>query len=290
MRRIKNERTDRFKQRLGRRKRLRYITILPSLVTIINCLCGFASIVFASNGQFSIAGYMIILAMIADAMDGRLARKVDGVSSFGVQLDSLCDVISFGVAPAFLMLKVLQPPELTLESSLLHIDNLIGRFIWVAAAAYTCCAVIRLARFNVENPDEKSDHSRFVGLPSPAAAGVIVSLILLQTHIRQSTIPGLIIIKSLPFIAFGVAILMVSRVPYPHILNQFLIGKKPLANFIGILLLLVFVIWFLQIALVVIFCGFAADSFFRWLYYRLRVRHKLVIAGQQDSQEQLKPL
>ncbi len=282
MRKLKKEKTYKNQPRAGRKQKLNYIAILPSLVTVINCLCGFAAIVFASNREFVTAGYMVILAMLADAMDGRLARKVESVSSFGVQFDSLCDVISFGVAPAFLMLKVIES-ELKLEASGLPIGNFIQRFIWVAAAAYTCCAVIRLARFNVENPDSTADHLSFVGLPSPAAAGVLVSLILFQqTYLGKSPLPNLIVIKTLPYIALGVAMLMVSRVHYPHVLNQHLRGRKPFAHFIQMLLLLVFLVRFPHIAMVAIFCGFAMDGLVRWLYHSLQVERRLAKPKTQD--------
>ena len=106
-----------------RRPRLKHISILPSLITILNGVCGFTAILLASKGAeqaiaevpvdsqkayFAMSGYMILLAMIADMLDGRLARRVEGTSSFGGQLDSLCDVISFGAAPVFLMLKIVE--------------------------------------------------------------------------------------------------------------------------------------------------------------------------------------
>ncbi|MHC4739962.1 MAG: CDP-alcohol phosphatidyltransferase family protein, partial [Planctomycetota bacterium] len=94
-----------------RKQRLKSITVLPSLITILNGVAGFAAIAFAakaSKDAFAMAGYMVLLAMIADVLDGRLARISKSTSSFGGQLDSLCDIISFGVAPAFLMLKVLE--------------------------------------------------------------------------------------------------------------------------------------------------------------------------------------
>jgi CDP-diacylglycerol--serine O-phosphatidyltransferase len=122
--RLRTEASKESFLRRMRRQRLKYITILPSLVTIINGACGFAAISFTSQalvsatGQFSyhrlvvpyfaMAGYMILLAMVADMLDGRLARMSQSTSSFGGQLDSLCDVVSFGVAPAFLMLKILE--------------------------------------------------------------------------------------------------------------------------------------------------------------------------------------
>ena len=161
----------------------------PSLITLLNGICGFAAIVFASKGvehmsvrqinlsYFAWSGYMIFFAMIADMLDGRVARISKTTSSFGGQLDSLCDAISFGVAPAFLMLKVLDHkldetvgPEFTFE-------GFVYRFVWLAAAAYMACATIRLARFNVENEEDETAHMSFVGLPTPAAAGVLASLI-----------------------------------------------------------------------------------------------------------------
>jgi len=277
-----------------RRQRLKYITILPSLITILNAVFGFTAIIFASKGSaalsadskipfftfgsttyFAMSGYMILVAMIADMLDGRLARRVKSTSSFGGQLDSLCDIISFGVAPAFLMLNVL---ENELASIGLADETFLQRFIWLSAATYISCAAIRLARFNVENEEDESAHMSFMGLPTPAAAGVIVSLVIFH----QETIPTVAIIYALPFFALGISILMVGRIRYPHILNQYLRGKKPFEYLIRVLLLLAFAWWNIQVAMVVIFCGFAANSFVKWLYFRVpisrfiaKLRHKV---------------
>ncbi len=280
---------SRFKNKVGRKKFLRgvrhqplkYITILPSLVTILNAVFGFAAIVFAAEGAtvstglhsplhhipfltfgpttyFAISGYMVLFAMIADMLDGQLARRVKGTSSFGGQLDSLCDIISFGVAPAFLMLKIL---ESELRAVGFADESFLRRFIWMTAAAYISCAAIRLARFNVENEEDESAHMSFLGLPTPAAAGVIVSLVIFH----EETFRTLAIICALPFLALGMSILMVSRIPYPHVVNQYIRGRKPFGHLIRALLLLVFLYWYLQTALVLIFCGFAASSFAKWL-------------------------
>jgi CDP-diacylglycerol--serine O-phosphatidyltransferase len=221
------------------------------------------------------SGYMVLLAMIADMLDGHLARKVKSTSSFGGQLDSLCDVISFGAAPAFLMLKVL---ECKLELVAFAGDSSLQRFIWLAAAAYISCAAIRLARFNVENEEDESAHMSFMGLPTPAAAGVIVSLVIFH----QETLPTLnVILYVLPFLALGIAILMVSRIRYPHIPNQYLRGKKPFGHFIRVLLLLAFLAWNRQVAFVLIFCGFAASSFVKWLYLRIPISRSLAKWGSE---------
>ncbi len=274
---------------------MKYITILPSLITILNGVCGFTAIILASKGAeqaiagvpqdeqksyFAISGYMILLAMIADMLDGRLARKVKSTSSFGGQLDSLCDVISFGAAPVFLMLKIV---ELKLELMNSAGDNALQRFIWLAAAAYLSCAVIRLARFNVENEEDESAHMSFMGLPTPAAAGVIVSLVILHQQILRSYEQPIPLVNSviyvLPFLALGLAILMVSRIRYPHVLNQYLRGKKPFAHFIRVLLLLAFLAWQTEVALVLIFCGFAASSLIRWIYLRVTASSLLARFG-----------
>jgi CDP-diacylglycerol--serine O-phosphatidyltransferase len=283
---LKPESAKKRLMRRVRKQRLKTITILPSLVTILNGIFGFAAIVVTSKGQFSLAGYFILLAMIADMLDGRLARMSQNTSSFGGQLDSLCDVISFGVAPAFLMLNVMES-ELTKWTNYSD-ESFIQRFIWVTAAAYLCCAAIRLARFNVENEEDTSAHMNFVGLPTPAAAGVVVSMIIFQQkHMDVLSVLSVLIIFALPFVALGTAMLMVSRIRYPHVLNQYLMGKKPFAHLIRILLLLAFVIWNLQAALMLIFCGFALSSFGKWLYTRMTIvrSNPKLIAEIEQNQE-----
>ncbi len=293
MPKLKTEAAKESLLRRVRKQRLKYITILPSLITILNGVCGFTAIVFASKGAsaavllredvggmgqssyFAMSGYMILLAMIADMLDGRVARRVKSTSSFGGQLDSLCDIVSFGVAPAFLMLKVLE------ELAGFADGNFLQRFIWLVAAAYICCAAIRLARFNVENEEDESAHMSFMGLPTPAAAGVIVSLIIFH----QETLPTVnTIIYALPFISLGVSVLMVSRIRYPHILNQYIRGKKPFAHLIRVLLLLGLIIWNRQTAMVLIFCGFAASSFVKWFYYKV-IRKRSYAASIEISEQ-----
>ncbi|MHC4843336.1 MAG: CDP-alcohol phosphatidyltransferase family protein [Planctomycetota bacterium] len=273
-----------------RKQRLKNITVLPSLVTLMNGACGFAAIVFAAKAgsgstvpyqnlpasYFSLAGYMILLAMVADMLDGRLARISQSTSSFGGQLDSLCDMISFGVAPAFLMLKIL---EYKINfTGVTAVETLIERLIWLTAAAYICCAAIRLARFNVENEEDESAHMSFVGLPSPAAAGVIASIVIFH----QDTLGELlnessafyifcesILIYALPLWSLGMAVLMVSRIRYSHVINQYTKGKKTFAHLIVILVFLVLAIWILQTSLLLIFSTFAASGFTRWLYNKV---------------------
>jgi CDP-diacylglycerol---serine O-phosphatidyltransferase len=285
----KNRARNRFLKQAKKRP-VKYITVLPSLVTILNGVCGFAAIVFASSDDpvgskeispYTIAAYLVFIAMIADMLDGRLARMSQTTSSFGGQLDSLCDVISFGVAPAFVMLRLLASK---LSAAQITNDSFIVRFIWLSALAYVTCAVIRLARFNVENVESESDHMRFTGLPSPAAAGAVMSLIMLH----QETLPGFrIILVVLPFVALGVAVLMVSRVQYEHVLNYYLKGKKPFGYLIKTLLALGLVIVVkLPAALALCFCAFVLSSLIQTVYHRLAVRKGM---AQVHSQENAKP-
>jgi len=278
---------DSLLRRVGK-QRLNYIAILPSLITILNGLCGFASIVFASEGRFTWACYMLLLAMIADMLDGRVARMSKSTSSFGGQLDSLCDILSFGLAPAFLMVKILDH-KFTISAELsITAESFLHRFVWLAAAVYVSCAAIRLARFNVENEEDESAHMSFIGLPTPAAAGVIVSLVLFH----QKTLIQLLltspnntvyvicentVIYIMPFLIFGTAVLMVSRIRYPHILNQYIKGKKPFAHLIRALLAIGLIIWNMQTALVLIFCGFAASGFVKWLFLRISRSNNIVL-------------
>jgi len=294
MTRLKTQAARESLLRRVRRQRLKYITILPSLVTILNGVCGFAAIVFASQGAvagvnhfsyhrltlpyFAMSGYMILLAMIADVLDGRLARMSKSTSSFGGQLDSLCDIISFGVAPAFLMLKVFEYKLGSFAGQSTAFVSFAERFVWLAAASYISCAAIRLARFNVENEEDESSHMSFMGLPTPAAAGVVVSLVIFHQETLLELSAGSsqlyivcedIVMYGLPIIVLGVGVLMVSRIRYPHILNQYIKGKKPFAHLIRAMLFLALVIWSRQVALVLIFCGFAASGFSKWFYYKI---------------------
>ncbi|MFC1762635.1 CDP-diacylglycerol--serine O-phosphatidyltransferase [Planctomycetota bacterium] len=285
----------------GRAKRrpLKRITILPSLITLLNGVLGFAAIVLAStptgetpgtSSHFALAGYFILFAMVADMLDGRLARMSQTTSSFGGQLDSLCDMISFGVAPAFIMLKLIQTRLLV--SGWAH-TQFIQRFLWLAALAYVICAAIRLARFNVENEEPANEHMAFIGLPSPAAAGLVLSFVLFH----QELIPDWNqVLWILPVLAFCAGALMVSRIPYPHVLNHFLRGKKPFGHLIKTLVFLGLV-WCggLQTALLLISISFASSGVVRVVLVKLGRKQEILASDtaaetlppQPSSQENL---
>ncbi len=278
-----------------RRQRLKSVTILPSLITLINGICGFAAILFASRGEaeftfhaldfssnFAVAGYLIFIAMIADMLDGRVARMSHTTSSFGGQLDSLCDMVSFGLAPAFLVLKVLEGQFITHITMAGAFAGLLVRFIWLSGGVYMVCAAIRLARFNVENEEDETAHMSFVGLPTPAAAGVLVSLVvfyqdILLAEVGRSVLSAWVepvMVYLLPCIAIACGVLMISRIRYPHLVNQYLRGRRPITHLLWLAAILGLIWLFrLQSALVIAFCGFALVGFVRWFYFKVILTH-----------------
>lgn len=139
------------------RRLRRGVYILPSLFTMANMFCGYACIVFAMRGEFATAAPFIGAAIVLDMLDGRIARLTGATSEFGVEFDSLADVISFGVAPSILAFAWGLYP--------------LGRLGWAAAFLFTAAAAVRLARFNIQT-GATHDKRYFAGMPSPAAAGV----------------------------------------------------------------------------------------------------------------------
>ena len=150
----------RFLRRAAERPRRRFrrgVYILPTLFTLGNLFCGYACIVYAMRGEYETAAPFIGFAIVLDMLDGRIARLTGTASDFGVEFDSLADVISFGIAPAILSFSWgLQP---------------LGRLGWLAGFLFLTAAAMRLARFNIQS-GVGGDKRYFVGMPSPAAAGV----------------------------------------------------------------------------------------------------------------------
>ena len=187
LRRRKTDRPHRFK---------RGVYLLPSLLTVSNLFCGYAAIVYAaSRADFDTAALLLGIAMILDTLDGFFARLTNSTSAFGVQLDSLADVVSFGVAPAILaFLWGLWP---------------LGRVGWAVGFLYVTAAAMRLARFNIQS-NTVSDKRYFAGMPSPAAAGVIASTVyLFPEGIRDFRIA----LAGLPMVLVP-ALLMVSTIRF----------------------------------------------------------------------------
>lgn len=148
--------------------RSRSIYLLPNLFTTAGLFAGFYAIIAASNGQFVQASVAVFVAAVMDGLDGRVARLTGTSSEFGVQYDSLADLVSFGMAPALVMYH-------WALSSLKFDGDVLGRVGWSVAFLYAACAALRLARFNTQVGTV--DKRWFVGLASPAAAGLMMSFV-----------------------------------------------------------------------------------------------------------------
>jgi CDP-diacylglycerol--serine O-phosphatidyltransferase len=175
-------------------KNAKLIYILPNLFTASSIFVGVISIVEASKGNFFLASWLILLALVFDGLDGRVARMTNTTSQFGVEFDSLADIISFGITPAMLLY--------------FFIGNEFGRFGILVSALYVIFGAIRLARFNISTA--KTDPNVFIGLPIPTAA-VFVSMWILLFH--KYTLQDYAIV--LLFLTLGIAVLMVSNFRYP---------------------------------------------------------------------------
>lgn len=171
-----------------------HIYILPNLVTTGNLFCGFFAIVSAIKGEFMTAAYAIVAASFFDLLDGRLARLTHSTSKFGAEYDSLCDLCSFGMAPAILLHQWALYP--------------LGRIGWLASFLFVTCGALRLARFNVQvNIIEKN---YFQGLPIPMAAGIVASSVLAFTDLGINPIANI----GLLAMTFLLALVMVSTFRY----------------------------------------------------------------------------
>jgi CDP-diacylglycerol--serine O-phosphatidyltransferase len=225
------------------------ISLLPNLLTLANCWCGLLAIskgidaLSLPAGQeatfyskMESAAWLIFLAMIFDALDGKIARLTKSFSDFGAQLDSFADAVTFGIAPA-LLARFLIEHEGPLMGMAVH-----PRLLFVACAAFSLMAILRLVRFNLESDHDAASHNEFRGLPSPAAAGTLTATILmylslmpgvevsdgtptpvgrglellpeaLRTGLSGSLLP--LLIAALPLLG----LLMVSRVRYVHLFS-----------------------------------------------------------------------
>lgn len=183
---------------------------LPILITVGNIACGFISMLCVMNHSFVIASWLIIAAMALDTFDGRLARLMKSASNTGAQLDSMADLVTFGVAPAMLMVVACS-----------HVSVAMA---WCGGLFFVICAAFRLARFNVQKTDGTSIPRHFFsGLPSTLSGGTVAQLIILN-HFLQIKLGTTVIIDILPFITIALGLFMISKVPFFNITSK--IGIK----------------------------------------------------------------
>ena len=195
------------------------VYILPNLFTTGCLFAGFYGIVSTMDGQFLTAAWFILIASIFDGLDGKVARLTGTTSKFGVEYDSLADLVAFGVSPGLLMFAWALKP--------------FGKLGWLAAFLYVVCCALRLARFNVQVATVES--KRFVGLPTPAAAGMVASCVLIFYELGGS---GTIKKISVLVLIYVLAMLMVSNFRYYSFKDPEIFRRQPF----WVLVILIFLI------------------------------------------------
>ena len=198
----------------------RGIYILPNAFTSLNLFCGFFAIVSSINQEFEKSAIAVLIAVIFDSLDGKIARATNTTSQFGIEYDSLSDLVSFGLAPALVMyMWVLKP---------------MGRVGWLAAFLFATCGALRLARFN--SMAEETPNSYFLGLPIPAAAAMCSTTVLFcaKHSIPYSDFP-VIFLVGIYFLSF----LMVSTIKYESFKKAELFKKMKFNVLVGIILIFV---------------------------------------------------
>jgi CDP-diacylglycerol--serine O-phosphatidyltransferase len=261
---------------------VRKIVVVPTLLTLGNAVCGLASVAYASRigkdgfshdlatTYLAISGWLILAAMVFDTLDGLAARLFKSTGEFGAELDSLCDAVSFGAAPAFLLLQ-LGPGW---DQPVWH------RLLAAVATLYLMCTILRLARFNVESRAGVGSGKRFRGLPSPAAAGCVAALAILRSSLGDRWVGYEAAFEAWATLgAFLVALLMVSQVSYPHLTKGMLRGGRTAVPLI--LTAVVLVVLAREVAVALMFWGYALLGLGGYLARRATRRDKS-LAGVDD--------
>lgn len=231
---IRNKRLEKERPRRG-------IYFLPNFITSLNLFCGFYAVIASINGKFVPAAVSIIIAGVFDNLDGKIARATNTTSPFGVEYDSLADLISFGLAPGLLIyLWILQP---------------LGRIGWLAAFLFVACGALRLARFNAQVGKANSDH--FVGLPIPAAAGMcaVTLLICYKLGIASKISPFVVLVM-----IYALSFLMVSSIRYNSFKKPELFKKMNFNVLVASILILIFIAAQPSIALFMVGVGYVLSG------------------------------
>ena len=249
-----------------RRESLRKgVYVLPNLFTTGSLIAGFYSIIQTMGAHFEIAAWFILIASIFDGIDGKVARLTGTTSRFGVEYDSLADLVAFGVAPGVLMYAWALKP--------------FGKIGWLAAFLFVVCGALRLARFNVQVTTVES--KRFVGLPIPAAASMVAITVLLFYHLGytgelERRISVLVLI-------YGLAILMVSSIRFYSFKDPELFKRQPFGFLVGGIVLIIVIIAQPQMMLFLLMLGYIFSGIIGYLLRLLHLRKKPSADDSPDS-------
>jgi CDP-diacylglycerol--serine O-phosphatidyltransferase len=229
------------------------VYLLPNLITTAGLFTGFYSVIASFRADFLTAAVAILAANVFDMLDGRIARLTNTSSRFGIEYDSLADLIAFGVAPGILVYRWALEPW--------------GTWGWLAASLYVTCGALRLARFNVQY--ETSEKRHFIGLPIPAAAEVIAATVLLYYRFggEGETHKHVILL----LVTYALAGLMVSNIKYFSFKETELYRRQPFWILIAIIVLLKLFVAEPQVMLFASFALYASSGPLRWVFKRLRL-------------------
>lgn len=228
---------------------MKKVYLLPNLFTTANLFCGVASMAMTAQGDFHRAAWLLFAAMFFDVLDGMVARLTRATSFFGVQYDSLSDLVSFGMAPAWLIY-------------FLALSDM-GRMGVALIFVYVACSALRLARFNSQfNTEEKKS---FTGLPTPAAAGLLASIVILFQEYQVMEW-----VRYIPILMIGVCYLMVSHIRYESVKGLNVKVKRPFIYLVGIILAICMAVFHTELFLFCGFTGYTMLGVFRSVYRRQR--------------------
>lgn len=248
------------------RERPRGIHLLPNLFTTAGLFAGFFAIVSAMKGYFEQAAIAIFIAMIADALDGRVARLTHTQTAFGAEYDSLSDMVSFGVAPALVVYT--------------WALSGLGKLGWLAAFIFAAAVALRLARFNTQI--KTVDKRFFQGLACPSGAAIIASMVWLGDSVKELNLAVEIIIAVITVI---VAALMVSNIRYRSFKDVDVRGRIPFVTLLVIVLIFAGIALDPPTVLFIIFAGYGLSGPIHTLYRLQRARHERRVKKKKIKQE-----
>jgi CDP-diacylglycerol---serine O-phosphatidyltransferase len=244
------------RKRLKKTKSRRGIYILPNIFTSLNLFCGFYAVIAAIDGKFAAAAIAIIIGVMFDILDGKIARATNTTSQFGLEYDSLADLISFGLAPGVMIyLWALKP---------------LGRIGWLAAFLFMACGALRLARFNSQVGTISSDY--FVGLPIPAGASMAATTVLFCYRFNFAGNPIIILI-----LLYILSFLMVSTIKYNSFKKPELFRKMNFNVLVAVILILIFIASQPPIALFILGLTYVISGPFITIRHHRRLKQKASI-------------
>ena len=263
------------------------IYLLPSILTAANVALGYYSIMASITQRWQEAAWCILISVVVDMFDGRVARWTNSTSKFGIEFDSLADWMSFGIAPSVMMYLLMLKEY--------------GRIGFAISFLYVICGAIRLARFNIKSFAESEPSPYFLGLPIPAAGGILASFVVLHviwsgggTKVRTIKL----LMEQVPFfyhllpgIVFGLSILMVSTFHYSSFKRVNIFKPKSLRAFISFIVICLMVYVYPQNTIFILFLGYICSGIleFFWRVYSMRgMRNDLQVESTDDDSFEFK--